>query len=216
MPTSGEGLLDKGAPSLKPVPAMKHVHTAADRCDKGVCDRMHTPCSTHADCFVRATQPVLDGLQKLDGILDTSSEYKGYSVEVTNCWRDGVNESKEECWDVMKGVNPVTERMMAWPGANPHSSGHACDLYLHKNGREVLHHGAHDKKRDVCENQEDARDASKVLDELLTNAGAERLIYEPWHFEWGGGGSCRCTAPACNRDFWPPHCTSDQCSKKHE
>jgi D-alanyl-D-alanine dipeptidase len=211
MPTSGDGLMDKNSPTLKAVPKLSHVHTASDRCEKGVCHTMHTACSKDADCFVRATQEAIDGLRKVDELLATPA-YAGYSLEVTNCWRDGVWESKEECYFVVKGKNPVSEMMLAWPGANPHSSGHACDVYLYKHGKEVLGHGVPDKAKNSCTNMEGAKDASRTLDELMTKSGAKRLIYEPWHFEWNGGNGCRCEAPACNDKYWPPACTSSQCN----
>jgi len=200
--TTGDGLLPPSSPLLKDLKAtlpekdMKHVKI---------------------DGRERATDEVIAGLRKLDAWLAASPERAkhNYSVVISNCWRDGTEENKKECWFVNKGIDPQKEKMLALPGANAHSSGKACDLYLVD--------AAGKRAMDVCSGNErtgaaiDAKTASRLLDDALTNAqvGAVRLNYEPWHYEWGGtsgGSTCRCKGPDCNASFWPPLCNPSGCA----
>ena len=193
---TGDGLLPESSPLLSPVPKLTYVKANAD---------------------VRASKEVIDGLKKLDTWLAASPERAkyNYSVRVSNCWRDGIDEIKKECYFVMKGKNPVNLGL-TYPGANPHSGGKACDIVLvDAKGNTATSCSANTKTNAGI----DFKTASRLLDEALTNdtVGAKRLNYEAWHYEWGGPSACRCKAPECQNDFWPPLCGADgskSCQKK--
>lgn len=200
VPTSGEGLIAKDSSQLmsiaKALPNLKYVKVAAG---------------------AKATQEVVDGLKRLDGWLATSPDRAkyNYSIQVNNCWRDGVYDSKVECYFIMKDKNPQ-DLKLAWPGATPHSSGKACDLVLVDQAGKVATPSTACTADAKTSSGVDFKTASKLLDEALTNdvVGAQRLNYEAWHFEWGGAvraDDCRCKAPECQEKFWPPSCTPAGC-----
>mgnify|MGYP000964109437 CR=1 FL=1 len=87
----------------------------------------------------------------------------------------------------------------AWPGANPHSAGVGCDIQM------LDTHGTALFEWKVTPEQATAkvREASRALDQAVTQAGGKRLTYETWHYEWGGMSQSRCTYPDCDA-FWPP------------
>ena len=154
-----------------------------------------------------------------------------YKVEVRNCYRPAVGDPREgdgdtekECGLIMaatymlkttdltdeqrlawtKNLNPP-KKGLTWPGATPHSAGVACDLILvDKHGNDSF-----DWRAGVDGAPTSAipqKTASALLDKAVTNAkvGGKRLDYEAWHYEWGGGDSCRCVAPDCADKHWPP------------
>jgi hypothetical protein len=198
VPTEGAGLLPADSPLLEPIPKMKYVKSDSSR--------------------NRATARVIEGLQKLDAWLEKSPERAkfGTTVLVRSCWRDGTYDSKKECYFIMKGKDPKGLGL-SWPGANAHSAGNACDIVLvDAKGREATACSA-DAESELGAGI-DFRTASRLLDEALTNdtVGAKRLNYEAWHYEWGGPSKCRCKAPACANDYWPPRCghAEDDCAKQ--
>jgi hypothetical protein len=198
----GDGLIPGDSPLLKPLPA-NLTHVKVDRGDKG-------------------TQEVIEGLKRLDAWLAASKERaeKNYKVHVSNCWRDGIHDSKVECYFIMKGRNPQAELKLAKPGATPHSSGKACDIHLiDAQGRNAIPNNACTADARTGSSI-DFKTASRMLDEALTNdqVGAQRLNYEAWHYEWGGAvkdGDCRCKAPECQQKFWPPTCKPSTGCKAH-
>jgi len=204
----GDGILPLA--NVKLLPAFKHISAMTkDRCEHKACSQTWAPCTTDADCGLRASPDVIAGLTKLDALLD--KEYAGYEVDVGSCWRDGVNESKAQCYMIAaKGKDPA-KGIWARPGASPHSNGKACDMYLR--GKQRTFHATDKNKDNVCDGYggDAIKSASAKMDEILAKAGAMRLDYEPWHYEWGGPKSCRCQGAECSQKFWPPQCDSDQC-----
>ena len=198
VPTNGAGLIPEDSPLLKPIPKMKYVRNASSS--------------------NRASERVIDALQKLDAYLEKSPERAkyGYTVRVNNCWRDGIFDTKKECYFIMKGKDP-RQLGLAWPGATPHSAGNACDIVLVDAKGKAATSCSADAESSLGASI-DFRTASRLLDEALTNdvVGARRLNYEAWHYEWGGPTSCRCKAPDCANDFWPPRCgaAANDCGKQ--
>lgn len=198
VPTDGAGLIPEDSPLLQPIPKLKYVKNASSK--------------------NRASKRVIEGLKKLDEWLERSPDRAryGYTVRVNNCWRDGIFDTKKECYFIMKGKDP-RQLGLAWPGATPHSAGNACDIVLlDRNGKPATACSADSEKSLGA--SIDFRTASRLLDEALTNdtVGARRLNYEAWHYEWDGPTSCRCKAPDCANDFWPPRCgaAKDDCGKQ--
>lgn len=188
VPYTGEGFLQRDDKQLKPIPALPYVSAGSD---------------------VRATQEVIDGLERLSGYI-IATRLKGqtpeFSVRVNNCWRDARYDTQKECYFVMKGLNPQNLGL-AFPGATPHSGGKACDIVLvDKNGKEATACSAASEK--ALGASIPFKQASEILDEMLTNptVGAKRLDYEAWHYEWGGPSNARCVAPDCMNQHWPPLC----------
>lgn len=185
---TGDGLLAANSPLLEPLPKMKYVEAGAN---------------------ARAAKETVAGLERLDAWLESSPDRKeyGYTVRVNNCWRDGINDIKKECYFILKGKDP-NELGLAWPGASAHSGGKGCDIVLvDASGKTATACSAAAESRlgaDI-----DFRTASRLLDEALTNdtVGARRLDYEAWHYEWDGPTYCRCKAPKCANDHWPPMCS---------
>jgi len=167
----------------------------------------------------RATEETVEGLVRLDAWLEASPERKeyGYTVRVNNCSRGGINDIKKECYVILKGTDP-NELGLAWPGASAHSGGKGCDIVLvDTKGRAATSCSA--AAESSLDADIDFRTASRLLDEALTNdtVGARRLNYEAWHYEWDGRTSCRCKAPDCADDHWPPMCSwggRQSCKKK--
>ena len=185
---TGDGLLPADSPLLRRLPTMKHVSAGSG---------------------ARATEATVAGLERLDAWLEASPERKeyGYTVRVNNCWRDGINDIKKECYFILKGKDP-NELGLAWPGASAHSGGKGCDIVLvDAKGKAATSCSA--AAESSLDADIDFRTASRLLDEALTNdtVGARRLNYEAWHYEWDGPTSCRCKAPACADDHWPPMCS---------
>ena len=195
---TGDGLLPAESPLLERLPKMKYVT---------------------ADSGARAVEETVEGLKRLDEWLESSPDRKeyGYTVRVNNCWRDGINDIKKECYFILKGKDP-NELGLAWPGASAHSGGKGCDIVLvDAKGKPATSCSAAAESR--LDAGIDFRTASRLLDEALTNdtVGARRLDYEAWHYEWDGPTACRCKAPDCADDYWPPMCSWDGgkgCRKK--
>jgi hypothetical protein len=156
---------------------------------------------------VRATQLVIDGLQKASNYIDSKYPGKGYKIEITNCWRDYRGDFGSQCAVMMRpsGNNPVANGS-TWPGANPHSAGYGCDLALKQNGKTVSG-GIGDQN---CSSKQEG---NRVLVDVLTNAtvGAQRLGYEAWHFQWAGFNPCYCSGDKC-----PLLPVIGDCYKNHE
>jgi hypothetical protein len=93
---------------------------------------------------------------------------------------------------------------LAWPGANPHSSGAACDIQLvDSKGHACFGATAGETKDSPCSIDQEL--AVNLMNEAVTAVGGWRLDYEAWHFEWGGKtgqGSCRCQGTQCDA-IWP-------------
>jgi D-alanyl-D-alanine dipeptidase len=173
----------------------------------------------------RATQGVIDGLTKLDAIA-AAAPWKGkYTVFVKSCYRPVEPEMREDCEYILKAAHslktyaetpPVTDQQRknlawaqkaqdvrnlgrAWPGANPHSAGVGCDIQMLDTRGKALFEWKVTPEQATPKVQE----ASRALDQAVTQAGGKRLTYETWHYEWGGMSPSRCTYPACDA-FWPP------------
>jgi hypothetical protein len=121
IPQTGDGLLPGSSPLLQPLPKLKYVKT--DSSDK-------------------ATQETIDGLKRLDAWLATSADrakYK-YSMKVTNCWRDGDDDNRKECWFILKRNKDPRDLQLAMPGASAHSGGRGCDIFLLDENGTVANH----------------------------------------------------------------------------
>ena len=207
-PTTGPGMLAPDSPDLQPLPSFNYITVPPG---------------------VRATQPVIEGLQRLDARLATSPNRirYNYTVRVGNCYRPHIDDTEAECGFVLKAMRVIEKYPekkaewepklnplnlgLAWPGATPHSAGTACDLILvDAQGRDSFdwRAGVPGTPRSSI----DQRLASRMLDEEVTDpaVGALRLNYEAWHYEWGGPTGGRCKAPDCATRYYPacgkPNC----------
>lgn len=201
---SGPGILPPSSAELKPMPAFSAIKVGPD---------------------TRATQGVIDGLTKLDAIA-AAAPWKGkYTVFVKSCYRPVEPEMREDCEYILKAAHslktyaetpPVTDQQRknlawaqkaqdvrnlgrAWPGANPHSAGVGCDIQMLDTRGKALFEWKVTPEQATPK----VREASRALDQAVTQAGGKRLTYETWHYEWGGMSPSRCTYPACDA-FWPP------------
>jgi hypothetical protein len=207
------GSIAEGSSELKKLPAMKHVSGSSS---------------------VRATQESIEGLQRLDEYIGSSSSWpKDHTVYVHSCYRSDKQDSTGECDYILKGwhirakwagktpstpaeqkekatgdrlVNPPRNLGLMWPGATPHSAGLGCDLVVRDpSGKDAT----------SCRMTDNAkqRELSKALVDAMTGdkVGAVRLNYEGWHFEWGGAiTTCRCKGAECNDKHWPTPCDGGQ------
>jgi len=219
--TEGPGMLPPGSPALKTIPrSMKHVSVSGAQ---------------------HATQLVLDGLAKLDDVIDKDPSWRGYKVLVKDCYRSIVEEVETECglvlWghhvrDKLKNNPPTTDAEkhqahlaeiwvsppkagLAWPGADFHTSGNACDVVVIDHEQKWATSCAADNNGYGPPHTSKAIDvhaASKMLDDAMSKAGAKRLDYEMWHYEWGMPADigCRCQGSECDK-HWPPQCSSASC-----
>jgi len=170
---------------------------------------------------IRAIQAAADGLAALGAALETMPKRRelGFTARVGSCYRHHSTDSKDECGYVLKGnymisksttpekqaywrekANPLNLGL-AWPGRTPHSGGYACDVILvDKDGADCFdwRAGVPDAKRCSI----DAKTAVELLNEAMTAAGALRLTYEAWHYEWGPSAS-GCVHPDCAKHGWP-------------
>jgi len=178
----------------------------------------------------RATATAIDGLRRLDAHLAASANRRkyGYKVRVVSCYRNHLEDTEPECGFVMKGkymLDRVSDPKqvqywreksdpnnlgLTWPGATPHSGGIACDLVLvDRGGQDSFDSRAGvdaDAPNPPPTSSIPARDASRMLDEEVTNSdvGGSRLTFEAWHYEWGGSiTASRCRAPDCANNNWP-------------
>lgn len=205
MNVSGPGLLAPGSPELKPLPSFTTLRVERTS---------------------RATQSVIDGLTRLDAIAAAAPWKSKYKVLVKSCYRPNDEDMQIDCSYTLKAAHVIkkyqgrppaneSERdSLAWaqkaqdvrklgrafPGANPHSGGVACDIQmLDASTNKALF----DWQVGRGEATEAVRAASRALDEAVTKSGGKRLTYETWHFEWGGMSQSRCTFPDCDK-YWPP------------
>ncbi|NOU31355.1 MAG: hypothetical protein HOO96_25945 [Polyangiaceae bacterium] len=201
---SGPGLIPSNSPELKPVPSFSTIRVGSG---------------------ARATQPVIDGLARLDAVAAAAPWKSKYKVFVKSCYRPNEDDLQEDCSYVLKAAhvikkyattppaNAAERKSLAWaqraqdprnlgralPGANPHSAGVACDIQmLDERGKALF-----DWQVSASEDTPAVHEASRALDEAVTKAGGKRLTYETWHYEWGGMAPSRCAFPACDA-FWPP------------
>ena len=177
---------------------------------------------------IRAAKVAIEGLKRLSEALKVSENRKkyGYTVRINSCWRSHVGDTDRECGFVIKGRyvlenNKGTEEQrkewevnqdpnnvgLAWPGRTPHSGGYACDLILvDSNKEDCFDCRAGVKGAPTCSKIEQ-RLASQMLDQELDAAGAVRLSYEAWHYEWDANPpKNRCKAGDCAAKFWPLPC----------
>ncbi len=201
---SGPGLLPKTSPELKRIPSFSTIRVDSD---------------------ARATQPVIDGLARLDAAAAAAPWKSKYKVFVKSCYRPNEDDLREDCSYVLKAAHIIKKyattppanaderKSLAWaqraqdprnlgralPGANPHSAGVACDIQMLDTRGNALF----DWQVSASEATPTVREASRALDEAVTKAGGKRLTYETWHYEWGGMAQSRCTFPDCD-NFWPP------------
>jgi hypothetical protein len=170
---------------------------------------------------IKAIQAAADGLVALGAALDAMPKRRelSFSARVGSCYRHHSTDSKDECGYVLKGnymisksttpekqaywrekANPLNLGL-AWPGRTPHSGGYACDVILVDSaGADCFdwRAGVPDAKRCSI----DAATAVALLNEAMTAAGALRLSYEAWHYEWGPDAS-GCSHPDCAKHGWP-------------
>lgn len=199
-PKTGPGMIDPDSKELKDLPAFDHLSGSG-----------------------KATQPVIDGLKRLDEWLRNSKDRSShrYTVKIKNCYRSHIHDTESECGYVLKAMHMLARVKeeekraywlekanpqnlgLAWPGNSPHSAGDACDLVLADSaGQDCFDHKAGGDSP-TC--SIDQKLASKMLDEAVTAAGGRRLNYEAWHYEWGDSTRpSRCTHPTCADKHWPP------------
>ncbi len=158
---------------------------------------------------VKATQLVIDGLQRAEKYIDDNYSGQRYQIRVNSCWRDYRADFGAQCAIMMRpsGNDPVASGS-TWPGANPHSAGYACDLALTQNGV-ILSGGPGDQS---CSSK---GNGNRLLVQMLTNptVGAHRLNYEVWHFNWAGWNNCYCVMGECDAHMFP---TSYSCNSNNE
>ncbi len=185
MPKEGSGMLPPDSPYLRPSsqwPKMNNISFGGG---------------------LKATQPVIDGLLKADAYLSNPSKPhggKGYRISLSSCWRDYRIEARKQCNYIDQGIDPSSVGN-AWPGANPHSSGQACDLTLYDQNKKAMTSDSL-----TAQGCDKFLPGSKILDEILTDpsVGGRRLVFEQWHYEWGNIDHCRClNAQDCAR-YWRP------------
>ena len=190
--SSADGILPSSSPNLKNV--RRELSDVKDL-------------QIEVGASVRATADVVAGLRRLDAWVKASAsadERAKYRVRVNNCWRDNADDSSKECGFVLRSIDPQTKGL-AWPGANPHSAGNACDIVVEnvRTGNAMFGFKVTPEQATP-----EVRAASRYLDKAVTAAGGRRLGYETWHYEWGGpAGNGRCTFPDCD-SYWPPKGTS--------
>ena len=86
---------------------------------------------------------------------------------------------------------------VAWPGGSNHGAGIAVDIQLQKGGQALTSMSYSDQTDPKW------KDGSKILDDIMTQAGFRRYAKELWHYEFGSTSGCRCTYPNCP---FPPSC----------
>ncbi len=132
---------------------------------------------------VRITSTTETGLKKfknsVDSLLSSGNLNQGsYTLQVASGYRTISRQLELACPNLDKVPTQV-----AYPGASPHGTGVAVDVWLYKNGA----------KMDLC-NVEN----SKTLDKIMTESGFVRYTKEAWHYEYGvATSSLRCTYPNC-------------------
>lgn len=154
---------------------------------------------------LQASQLVINGLTEADAYLSNSSKPnggKGYRIKINNCWRDWRKDAARECGYILQNIDPNVKGL-AWPGANPHSSGQACDLALYNQNNKPMTEPSGNLVLQGCDKW---HSGSKILDEILTDpsVGGRRLVFEQWHYEWGNISNCRCTSADDCANYWRP------------
>jgi hypothetical protein len=182
---------------------------------------------------VRASKKVAEALQRLNDHLARSPDRaaRGYRAQVQSCWRDARENTTSSCSHILKALHMMKklegkperaeweERLnvqklgLGWPGAGAHTTGMGCDIVLIDSAGKMCFDERVGKGAPSCSIPQ--REASRILDEAVTSAtvGGRRLNYEAWHFEWNDNTDCRCKAPQCANDFWPP-LADNKCGKR--
>lgn len=218
-PDTGEGLLAPDSQDLLPLDA--RFEPGGARARAGFAFRHVVGAGGH-----RAVRAVVEGLQRLDDWLAASEERRrlGARVRVKSCYRAPQSEVSKDCGLILKArhvlakpdLKPAdreywTARLdpnqfgRAWPGATPHTAGHACDLVLEDPaGSPCFDWRAGVADAPTCSIEQ--RAASRLMDEAATNdaVGGRRLDFEAWHFEWDTDSGSRCRHPDCADRHWPP------------
>ncbi len=218
-PKTAKGAIPASSTSLGPIPKMKYVSAAhGQRATAEVIAGLKRLDDYLAASPSRAqmnyTAHVKDCFRDIAHEVDVECGYIVKGWHIIDKWAAITRPLTDEEAAKKKSEMATADRMidpnklgLAWPGADFHTSGNACDIVLLDSaGHEATSCGLHVGNR--SSKLLDVEAASKLLDEALTNerVGAMRLDFEMWHYEWGGATGCRCKAPDCHDKFWPPMC----------
>jgi len=140
-----------------------------------------------------ASQKVIDGLVKAAGI----AHARGYTIMVSDAYRSLQSQINKICVDVGNAEKEATwGKAVAWPGGSNHGAGYAVDLRLVRDSDKKTVVGSGSCSGQSAGTLATAAD-SKLFDQIMTEAGAQRYKREIWHYEFGSDPTCRCTYPNC-------------------
>lgn len=218
-PKAAKGAIPASSPLLAPIPHMKYVTAAhGQRATQDVISGLKRLDDYLAASPSRAsmgyTAHVKDCFRDIAHEVDVECGYIVKGWHIIDKWAAITRPLTEEEATKKRHEMATADRLidpnklgLAWPGADFHTSGNACDIVLVDSaGHEATSCGINDGQR--TSKLLDVEAASKLLDEAITSdkVGAMRLDFEMWHYEWGGATGCRCKAPECHDKFWPPQC----------
>lgn len=154
--------------------------------------------SVSATKSIRVSNELIAGLREVNGSIInlkvTGDLSEGdYFIGIASAVRS-LNRQIELACDAIyfnKGVVPKT---VAYPGGSNHGAGRAVDVILYKNNKPITCAGGK-----CCPKQSKSpfKEASILLDKIMTGAGWSRLENEMWHYELGNPGGNRCKYPNC-------------------
>src|SRR3989339_370287 len=151
---------------------------------------------------VRGTPELIAALKRAGEIaFEKDSDYKLYASSGFRPLRDQINLVCRRVFnpdpDPIKHAAEIAAigKAVAYPGGSNHGSGIAIDLFL-KEGSDWVSTASFNTKE---QNSPQWREGSKILAEIMAEAGFVRYSAEQWHFELEtrAGSSCRCKGAAC-------------------
>ncbi len=140
-----------------------------------------------------AASNVILGLKKIKPAIDSliaqgSIPNRNYSFKVVSVYRPAKDQIRVMCNSIYKNPGGLGEKY-AYPALSNHGVGSAVDFYFYFDGKKVNN----------CKNTR----ASGEIEKILDKAGFQRLNFEAWHFEYGGGKQT-CKYPNCPE---PKYCS---------
>lgn len=140
-----------------------------------------------------AASNVILGLKKIKPAIDSlvaqgSIPNRNYSFKVVSVYRPAKDQIRVMCNSIYKNPGGLGEKY-AYPALSNHGVGSAVDFYFYFDGKKVNN----------CKNTRTSGEIEKILDK----AGFQRLNFEAWHFEYGGGKQT-CKYPNCPE---PKYCS---------
>jgi hypothetical protein len=115
-----------------------------------------------------------------------------YKIRLVSASRTLQTQIQLACNKVKEGKASDLGRLVAYPGGSNHGKGIAVDVWLEDGNRTLTVVGNSSKQKDPQWGP-----GSKILDEIMTQAGFKRYNAEIWHFEFGGPSGSRCIFPNC-------------------